>query len=734
MQRCRRFPARSPYYALEVDRMLRADGRDRIVFSASEYLASTPGAAVTGYLAPSRPSHLADAIGSAERLAHKGRRRDAVAHAFINACGPQTCSLNVLYANHASDDEAVRFYFLQKYFTAHGLSVEIARTKKKTFYQRLKGSAPASSVRGPLVTVVITACNAEATLDHAINSIVNQTWRDWRLIIVDDASTDLTLFKAASAAERDSRIMVLSTPVSVGPYACRNLAMPHCRGNFLTWHPDDFWSCPERLQHQVEFLQNTGYHACLTDFLAMQACGRITPLPESKGSADGYRRLCHQSLLIDSKVFREQIGGWDLVWKGGDLEMAARLGALGLPTGRLPEPAVIAQGLGSALDQDEEAIVSYRASFATWHSENGSKWIDPAANTPAFASTKEIRVDPTLLTDARSRLSFGSRQHFFSRQANLVAAKEVSGMAVFPPLTQANFSQQKQRHYPRYITIKNWGSPLTSAPGDQRVVFGINLISRSAAHDWETTAMLLRNTLRSITGQTDDRWLVQIVGHECPEIPELKDPRVCFMELQKPPPKDSSKFRGDKMAKRHCLGLRLKEIGGGYLMQIDADDWVRHDLVQTVLGGGFPHGAVASTGFAYDFKNGLLAPVPGVWQHKLNHVCGSCCIVRYEPSDLPGLEDAPNDQHLIYNMTRQHAYTAVAMEELGRPLRDFDQPMVVYLVNNSGSISFSLQKKALRGLNILRAVERHQLPPEEARNILKLFGYEVGGQPTPSKH
>ncbi len=263
---------------------------------------------------------------------------------------------------------------------------------------------------------------------------------------------------------------------------------------------------------------------------------------------------------------------------------------------------------------------------------------------------------------------------------------------------------------------------IPAAPEGARFVFAITLASAQTVPDWEHTKLLLGQTLRSVLGQTDADWTAIIAGHEMPDIPEMADDRVEFVAIHRRPPSDKSQFRGDKSAKRHVLGRRLAQMGGGYFMQLDADDLVRDDLVASLRGGDHVNGAVATRGYALDYRNRLLAPVPGAWRHDLNHVCGSCSVVRYAKADLPGRKQRNNEANLVFNMTRQHAYTSVAMEELGRPLEIFAEPMVIYLINHGQSLSFSMQKSGDRGQNIVDAVARHALPAAEAEAILARFG------------
>jgi len=286
------------------------------------------------------------------------------------------------------------------------------------------------------------------------------------------------------------------------------------------------------------------------------------------------------------------------------------------------------------------------------------------------------------------------------------------------PRTRSRTVAKSRSRRSSYVQAKAYEGP----PLDCGVTFGITLASSRSVADWERTVALLRGTLCSVIQQSSPAWRVIIAGHEMPELPEIEHPQVEFLSINAFRPTHPSKFRADKARKRHAIGQRLRQLGGGLLMQLDADDLVANDLVSECLRISHPHGYILTKGYVYDWQSHNLAPVPGVWPLDLDRVCGSCAVVRYDEEDLPSANTEVRDPDVVFNMTRQHAYIRVVCEELQRPLLSLEQPMVVYVVNHGGSLSFQMQKKRSRGANIIESVEKYKLAESSAQEILARFG------------
>jgi glycosyltransferase involved in cell wall biosynthesis len=104
----------------------------------------------------------------------------------------------------------------------------------------------------PQISVVIPAFNSAATIRATIASVLNQTFTDWELIIIDDGSQDATLAIAQSFL--DTRIQVFSYP-NAGSSASRNRGIGHAAGQYVAFlDADDLWT-PDKLEAQFQALQ-----------------------------------------------------------------------------------------------------------------------------------------------------------------------------------------------------------------------------------------------------------------------------------------------------------------------------------------------------------------------------------------------------------------------------------------------------------------------------------------------
>jgi glycosyltransferase involved in cell wall biosynthesis len=111
--------------------------------------------------------------------------------------------------------------------------------------------------RAPAVTIALAARNAERTLALTLRSVVQQTFADWELLLIDDGSTDGTRAVAeAVAAQRASagRIRIDSDGRTLGLAARLNQAIDGARGRYLARLDADDVAFPERLQLQVDYL------------------------------------------------------------------------------------------------------------------------------------------------------------------------------------------------------------------------------------------------------------------------------------------------------------------------------------------------------------------------------------------------------------------------------------------------------------------------------------------------
>lgn len=106
----------------------------------------------------------------------------------------------------------------------------------------------------PLVSVIIPTFNAEKYISETIQSVQNQTYQNWEIVLVDDASTDETQTIITSFLT-DKRIQFYPLEINSGTGISRNTALAKAEGKYIAFlDADDLWK-PEKLQKQVAFMQ-----------------------------------------------------------------------------------------------------------------------------------------------------------------------------------------------------------------------------------------------------------------------------------------------------------------------------------------------------------------------------------------------------------------------------------------------------------------------------------------------
>lgn len=104
----------------------------------------------------------------------------------------------------------------------------------------------------PIVSVIMPAYNAELYIENAISSVLRQTYNDFELIIIDDASTDSTLDVIQGLCEKDSRIRVIPQNKNQGVAASRNLGIANALGIWIAFlDSDDLWR-GDKLEKQLK--------------------------------------------------------------------------------------------------------------------------------------------------------------------------------------------------------------------------------------------------------------------------------------------------------------------------------------------------------------------------------------------------------------------------------------------------------------------------------------------------
>jgi glycosyltransferase involved in cell wall biosynthesis len=130
-------------------------------------------------------------------------------------------------------------------------------------------------INAPLVSIIIPAYNVESYVHEAIESILNQTYKNIEVLIADDKSTDNTL-NVIERYSHDNRVRIFINDKNLGYlYTCNNL-FAEAKGEFITFQDADDWSALNRIELQVEeFNKNQKLGACGTRALGIGQDGSV---------------------------------------------------------------------------------------------------------------------------------------------------------------------------------------------------------------------------------------------------------------------------------------------------------------------------------------------------------------------------------------------------------------------------------------------------------------------------
>lgn len=176
---------------------------------------------------------------------------------------------------------------------------------------RQDNPAPANQA-APRVSVVLPVHNGATYLQSAIASVLEQSFADFELICVDDASSDATPAILAAAAAADPRIRLIRQETNIGLPAALNAGFAIARGAYLSWTSDDNLLRPHMLATLVAALDNNpDCGVAHSDYMVMDPGGQMLERVRPKANAD----LLMGNQVGASFLYRREVdyalGGYD---------------------------------------------------------------------------------------------------------------------------------------------------------------------------------------------------------------------------------------------------------------------------------------------------------------------------------------------------------------------------------------------------------------------------------------
>lgn len=155
-------------------------------------------------------------------------------------------------------------------------------------------------MKNGLVSILVVSYNAEKYIEKTLQSCLLQTYSDFEILVLDNASSDRTVRVIKNFV--DSSIILFENKENVGPYAGLNFLLDQARGEYIAIQDhDDIWF-PEKIAKQVEFLENNkDFIACGTNTFYFYEGKNVLILNEKTFYTDF---VDHTSLVFRNESFR----------------------------------------------------------------------------------------------------------------------------------------------------------------------------------------------------------------------------------------------------------------------------------------------------------------------------------------------------------------------------------------------------------------------------------------------
>ncbi|MCC5919856.1 MAG: glycosyltransferase family 2 protein [Cyclobacteriaceae bacterium] len=125
-----------------------------------------------------------------------------------------------------------------------------------------------------LVSIITPLHNSAPFVTETIESVINQTYPHWEMIIVDDCSEDKGTDIVKEYAKKDRRIRLIENESNLGPAKTRNRAIEQSKGDYIAFlDSDDLWA-PTKLAIQLEFMQSNKYAFTYTEYFKISEDGK----------------------------------------------------------------------------------------------------------------------------------------------------------------------------------------------------------------------------------------------------------------------------------------------------------------------------------------------------------------------------------------------------------------------------------------------------------------------------
>ena len=153
-----------------------------------------------------------------------------------------------------------------------------------------------------LISIIMAVYNAEKTVEYAIDSVLNQTYPNFELLVINDCSTDGTAELVSSIMAKDCRVRLISNEKNSGVSCTRKNGLNEAKGSWIAiLDSDDAWA-PEKLEKQIALQKKMNAELLFTGSAFMDSDGHAIDWYLHAPERVTYRQLLKQNVLSNSSA------------------------------------------------------------------------------------------------------------------------------------------------------------------------------------------------------------------------------------------------------------------------------------------------------------------------------------------------------------------------------------------------------------------------------------------------
>ena len=179
-------------------------------------------------------------------------------------------------------------------------------------------------IKKELISIIMPVFNCAKYLEETITSVKKQTYTNWELIIIDDASTDNSLEEIKkNIVGYEKKIKTIHLPENKGAANARNIGLTHATGNYIAFlDADDIW-IENKLEEQIKYMQKNDYGFTYTSYTYLKNSSKkcVRKIPPKLRYKDALKNtvILTSTVMIDIRIIDKKLLQMPDIKRGQDM-------------------------------------------------------------------------------------------------------------------------------------------------------------------------------------------------------------------------------------------------------------------------------------------------------------------------------------------------------------------------------------------------------------------------------